>query len=173
MAEQQEADPNAPEDETKKYKNLNEEKLEEIEEIFDMFDKDKDGLISYFDLTNMLRWLMFNPTEREMKAYEEKYDAAKQKQIKLVYIKEIVDKKMNEPDTIEELIEAMKVLDTNRDGTIPVPELRWAMSKLGDPLDDQTIDEMIKEIDGDGKGFVDILEFAKLTFNIKEKKGKD
>ena len=163
----------APEEDTKKYRNLTDENLEEIDEIFEMFDKDRDGLISFFDLTNMLRWLQFNPTEREMRAYEEKYDAAKQKQIKLTYIKEIVDMKMSEPDTIEELIEAMKVLDNNKDGTIPVPELRWAMSKLGDPLDDQTLDEMIKEIDSDGKGYVDILEFAKITFNIKEKKPKD
>ena len=56
---------------------------------------------------------------------------------------------------MEELIEAMKLLDTNRDGTIPTNELRWAMTKLGDPLDEASVDDMIKDIDGD-KGHVDI-----------------
>ena len=79
---------------------------------------------------------------------------------------------MLEPDTMEELIEAMKLLDTNRDGTIPTNELRWAMTKLGDPLDEASVDDMIKDIDGD-KGHVDIMEFAKVCFNIKEKKSKD
>ena len=65
----------------------------------------------------------------------------------------------------------MKILDTNRDGTIATNELRWAMTKLGDAMDEASVDEMLKEIDGD-KGHVDILEFAKVCFNIKEKKGK-
>ena len=57
-----------------KYKNLTDEKKEEIDDVFDFFDKDKDGLISFFDLTNMLRWLQFNPTGREIEGYTEKYD---------------------------------------------------------------------------------------------------
>jgi len=48
--------------------------------------------------------------------------------INLRDVKEIVDKKIMEPDTIEELIEAMKILDSHNDGTIVVSELRWAMT---------------------------------------------
>ena len=33
-----------------------------------------------------------------------------------------------QPDTIEELTEAMKLLDPRNEGFIPVPELRWAMT---------------------------------------------
>ena len=87
---------------------------------------------------------------------------------------EITNQKVIEPDTIDELIEAMKLLDKSNDGHILVPELRWAMTKLGDSMDESTVDDMIKEVQPDaGKGYVDILDFAKCTFNIKEKKGKD
>ena len=75
-----------------------------------------------------------------------------------------------EPDTIEELIEAMKILDTANDGTIQVPELRWAMTQLGDSLDATEVDKMISELDSENKGFVDILEFSMKCFNIKPKK---
>ena len=34
-----------------KYKNLNETHIEDIEEMFDVIDRDKDGQISYVDLT--------------------------------------------------------------------------------------------------------------------------
>ena len=109
------------------YKNLTAEKLEEIEEIFEQFDKDKDGLISVHDFANMLRWLAFNPTGRELEEYQQKFNKD-QDLVNVRVVKEVVNKKILEPDTIEELIEAMKVLDTNNDGTIQIPELRWALT---------------------------------------------
>ena len=66
----------------------------------------------------------------------------------------------------------MKLLDNTGDGQITVPELRWAMTKLGDCMDEAAVDDMIKELDSDSKGYVDILAFAKVCFNIKEKKEK-
>lgn len=48
----------------------------------------------------------------------------------------IVNEKAGEPDTMEEFIEAAKVFDHDHDGKIEVAELRYAMSRLGDPLDD-------------------------------------
>ena len=156
-----------------KFKNLTEAKLEDINEMFEIIDRDKDGLISYIDLTQLLRWLGFNPTEREMKEYQEQYDTTKTNLVNKRVVMEITNKKVMEPDTIDELLEAMKLFDKNNDGHILVPELRWAMTKLGDCMDESAVDEMIKEVDSDNKGHVDILEFAKVCFAIKEKKGKD
>ena len=161
------------EEEEDKFPNLTEEMREEISECFEIFDKDKDGQINFIDLANLLRWLKFNPTEREMKQYMETYDSSNTNMVNKKTVNEIVNKKVLEPDTIEELIEAMKVFDYNKDGTIAVPELRWAMTKLGECLDEISVDEMIKEIDSENKGFVQIMDFSKVCFNIKEKKGKD
>ena len=36
-------------------------------------------------------------------------------------------------------------------------------------MDEAMVDDMVKEIDPENKGLVDILEFAKICFNIKEK----
>ena len=171
--EQPNLDEKAEETDAKKYPNLSEEQIDEITEIFETFDKDKDALLSFFELSQMLRWLNFNPTQAEVDGYAEKYDGAKSGLIGLRNIKEICNKKVMQPDTIEELVEAMKILDTTKDGTISMPELRWAMTKLGDKLEDQVVDDMIKEIDPENKGFVDILQFAETTFNIKEVKKKE
>ena len=67
----------------------------------------------------------------------------------------------------------MKLLDQTGDGQILVPELRWAMTKLGDVMDEALVDDMIKELDSENKGYVEIWPFAKVCFNIKEKKSKD
>jgi len=56
------------------FKMLTEEIKEEIEECFDIFDKDKDGQITYVELGTLLRWLKFNPTEREMKDFATEFD---------------------------------------------------------------------------------------------------
>lgn len=36
-------------------------------------------------------------------------------------------------------------------------------------MDEGMVDDMIKEIDPENKGMVDILAFAKICFNIKDK----
>ena len=153
--------------------SLKDEFRDEVEEVFGIFDKDNDDRVGLLDLGQLLRWLGFNPTERELRNFLDKYDTAKTGLIHKKYVYKIVEQKVKEPDTIEELIEAMKILDHNKDGTIAVPELRWAMTNLGDRMDEPSVDDMIKEIDSDNKGFVLVEEFAKISFNIKEKKGKD
>lgn len=79
---------------------------------------------------------------------------------------------MIDSDTIDELIEAMRLFDTDNDGKLTVPELRWALTKLGDAFEEQQVDEMLKEIDKENTGFVEVLEFARICFNIKEDKPK-
>lgn len=151
------------------FKMLNDEIKEEIEECFDIFDKDKDGQITYVELGTLLRWLKFNPTEREMKDFATEFDQMSSNLVNKRTVMKIVDRKLMDTDTIDELVEALKLFDTDKDGRLNVPELRWAMTKLGDAMDEASVDEMIKEVDTKGDGYIDILEFAKICFNIKEK----
>ena len=85
----------------------------------------------------------------------------------------IANEKKLDTDTVDELIEALRLFDSDNDGKITVPELRWAMTKLGDAFEEQQVDEMLKEIDKENTGFVEVLEFARISFNIKEEKPKE
>ena len=125
-------------------------------------------------MATVLRWLKFNPTERETQEYLKKYDPNSTTTfITLKQVLQIVNLKMLDSDTIDELIEAMKLFDTDHDGKLTVPELRWALTKLGDVFEEQQVDEMLKEIDKENTGFIEIMEFARISFNIKEEKPKD
>ncbi len=121
------------------------------------------------ELGTLLRWLKFNPTEREMKDFATEYDQMQSNLVNKRTVMKIVDRKLMDTDTIDELVEAMKLFDSDKDGRLAVPELRWALTKLGDVMDEAMVDEMIKEIDTKGDGYIDIIEFAKICFNIKEK----
>ena len=76
----------------------------------------------------------------------------------------IVNDKILEPDTIDEFIEAAKVFDHDNDGKIEVSELRYAMSRLGDMLDEGLVDDLITDLDKDKTGLIDIAQWAQLTF---------
>ena len=80
----------------------------------------------------------------------------------------IVNLKVLEPDTEEEFKEAAKVFDYDNDGRIEVTELRFAMTMLGDKLDDTLVDELIGDLDRDKTGFIDIEAWATATFPKKK-----
>ncbi|KAL3802344.1 hypothetical protein HJC23_007169 [Cyclotella cryptica] len=65
-------------------------------------------------------------------------------------------------DEIEELRQAFDLFDTDGSGTIDPKELRAAMQSLGFEAKNQTIYQMIKDIDKDGTGEVDFDEFLDL-----------
>ena len=54
-----------------------------------------------------------------------------------------------------------------------VSELRWFLTQLGDKMVETEVDDMLKEVDKETTGFVDIIEFSRLAFNVKEEKVKD
>ena len=65
VQQEEEELPNEEEPE-EKYLNLTEEFKEEVLEVFDMFDKEKDFTIEVASLATLMRWLRFNPTEKEL-----------------------------------------------------------------------------------------------------------
>ena len=99
-----------------------------------------------------------------MAGYVERFDKGRRNQINLDSVMKIVNEKILEPDTIDEFVEAAKIFDHDNDGKIEVQELRYAMSRLGDMLEESVVDELIAELDKEKTGLVDIAEWARITF---------
>ncbi len=77
----------------------------------------------------------------------------------------MMSKKMNEPDSQEELVKAFNVFDSDGNGYIDAKELRLAMTRLGEKLTEAEVDDMIKDADKNGDGKVDYKEFAALMMS--------
>ena len=146
------------------YPNLDAKTRERVKEVFQMFDKENQGFIETSTLGTLLRWLKFNPTETELQQYIELYDAQRKSQFLQEQVLTIVNQKIEEPDTIDEFIEAAKVFDHDNDGKIEVAELRYAMVILGDHFEEALVDDLIGELDKEKTGLIDILEWARITF---------
>ena len=71
-----------------------------------------------------------------MQEFFKKYDPNNTGIITLKHVMQIVNIKMLDSDTLDELIEAMRLFDTDHDGKVTVPEFRWAMTKLGDAFEE-------------------------------------
>ena len=78
---------------------------------------------------------------------------------------ELFAKKMKDPDTEEDLIEAFKNFDKDGSGNISAQELRHVMTTLGEKLTEEEADEMIREADTNGDGYIDYVEFVKIMMS--------
>eukprot|EP00594_Rhizosolenia_setigera_P012537 CAMPEP_0178964972 /NCGR_PEP_ID=MMETSP0789-20121207/15995_1 /TAXON_ID=3005 /ORGANISM="Rhizosolenia setigera, Strain CCMP 1694" /LENGTH=171 /DNA_ID=CAMNT_0020649849 /DNA_START=68 /DNA_END=583 /DNA_ORIENTATION=+ len=88
------------------------------------------------------------------------------------------DNKNNRPglsaEEVEEIREAFNLFDTDGSGTIDPKELKTAMQSLGFEAKNQTIYQMIADIDQDGKGEIDFDEFLDLmTARMSDKDSKE
>ena len=66
-------------------------------------------------------------------------------------------------DSIDEILEAFKIFDSNGNGFISIPELRNIYCNMGEKFSDEEFEEMTKSID-DGSGIVAYEDFAKMMF---------
>ena len=72
-------------------------------------------------------------------------------------------RKMRDTDSEEDIREAFKVFDKDGNGYISAAELRHVMTNLGEKMNDDEVDEMIREADVDGDGQINYEEFVKVN----------
>jgi calmodulin len=71
-------------------------------------------------------------------------------------------KKMHYNDTEDDMIDAFKVFDKDGNGSISANELKFVLANTGEKLTQEEIEEMIREIDTDGDGYIDYRQFIRI-----------
>ena len=72
-------------------------------------------------------------------------------------VKTIANRKAVDPDSIDQTVEALKLFQSPENpAKIDITELRWAMTKLGDAMDEKDVDDMIATLDPEKSGMIDI-----------------
>ncbi|NXX16841.1 CABP2 protein, partial [Podargus strigoides] len=164
-------------------RELRSEEIEELKQAFREFDKDRDGYISYKDLGECMRTMGYMPTEMELIELSQQITGGKvdfDDFVELMGPKMLAE--TADMIGIKELRDAFREVrgqgrghsvgagglagchrralavqfDTNGDGQISMAELREAMRKLlGQQLNYQEVDEILKDVDINGDGLVD------------------
>lgn len=145
--------------------NLSEEKIAEFRAAFELFDKDRDGKITTKELGTVMRNLGQNPTDNELQEMINEVDLDGNGTIDFKEFLGLMVRKMKDTDTEEELLEAFKVFDRDGNGFITSHELRYVMTQLGEALNPEEVEEMIKEADLDGDGQINYEEFVRMMMS--------
>jgi len=68
---------------------------------------------------------------------------------------QLITKRVREPKTsADQLKDALQVFDKQGTGFISVHDLKLSLTSLGEPLTNEQLDELIREVDHDGEGMV-------------------
>ena len=145
--------------------NLSEEKIAEFKEFFESFDKDKDGYLTKKELCDIINSTGHTLIESEMEAIVNEVDTDGNGSIDFKEFLGLMVRKMREIDSEEELRDAFKVFDRDNNNYISSLELRHVMICLGETITAEEVDEMIKEADIDGDGFINYEEFVRMIIN--------
>lgn len=145
--------------------HLTEDKIAEFKEAFEIFDKDRDGFITIKELGEIMKNLGQSPTDAELQDMINEVDIDGNGNIDFKEFLGLMARKMRDTDTEEELIEAFKVFDRDSNGLISSQELKHVMTSLGEKITDEEVEEMIREADIDGDGYINYEEFVRMIIN--------
>ena len=145
----------------------------EIKEIFELFNtgeekingvRTKTNYVKTSELGSLLRAININPTESELADLIVKIDPTNSQQFNLQQLENLVRFRGKDQDTLQEVMEALKVFDTDHDGKLAVEEFLYAMVNMGDKMTPEEVKEIIGDTDLDN-GCIKIEEFAKMIMH--------
>lgn len=136
------------------------EQIAEFKEAFQIFDKDGDGSITIKELDIVMRTLGQETSEEILKKMIKEVDDDESQTIDFREFLGLMERKIRENDTEAELLEAFKIFDRDNNGLISLQELRFVMTK-GEKLKEEEINDLIREADVNGDGYIDYEEFVR------------
>lgn len=142
--------------------NFDDDKLKECKIVFDMFDKDKDGLISINKLGDIMRILGAAPSKIELDNLIYNLESNNNNLISFDNFLILLKNKLENQYSEEDIINEFRKLDKKNNGKINENDLRNLMSKYENPLSNEEIEEIIKEANVDSNNEIDYINFTKI-----------
>ena len=153
-------------DEESLLDDLTEYQIAEYKEAFQIFDKHGEGAISSKELGTIMRSLGLNPSDEDLKEIIDSFDNEKNNNlIDFNSFLVIMAKRKNDIDKEEDLLDAFRVFDKENNGKISARELRYVMMSSGEDLNENDIEEMIREASTENDDFIDYYKFVKLMLS--------
>lgn len=117
------------------------------------------------ELGTIVRALNMNPTEIEIVDMMKRIDPTNKGTFSLQELEELIRVRGKDVDSLEDLIEALKVFDSDHDGKITVEEFKYAMMTMGEKMQEHEIEEIITDSELVVNNYILIKDFAKIIMN--------
>ena len=135
--------------------NLTEQQIKEYKEAFSIFDKDGDGTITITELSTVLQSLGQNPTEEELEDIIREVDIDGNGEVDFNEFVLLMSKRLKASEHEDNLQDAFNIFDINGNGEIVGTNLFEVLTKLGENITLDEINEMISQIDVNHDGKID------------------
>ncbi|XP_027347644.1 calmodulin-like protein 1 [Abrus precatorius] len=141
-------------------------KQEEMKWVFEKFDTNKDGKISIEEYKAAMRTMGLGLGDTEA---VESFQAMDSDGDGFIDFKEFMEMfNLEEKVKETEIKSAFQVFDLNGDGKISAEELSQVLKRLGESCSLGACERMVKGVDGNGDGFIDLHEFMRMMTSAKK-----
>ena len=152
---------------TEKVLAVPEEQLKEYKEAFDLFDRDKTGLIGTEDVYSLLKNFGDTTPKKEISENLSQFDNDGDGKLSFDEFVTFLQNSYVTLDEIEAVIRAFKTFDRNNDGFIDLMEFKFILTKLGHKLSDDVVKLIFKESKLPNEGKMDYYEFVNFWKKIQ------
>ena len=128
--------------------------------LWNVFDCERTNAVPMTDLDTILRALDVKLKEDELASVAAQIDPEKEGIIRFEKLLEVMEDKLKDIDTYEDLVEQFKHLDKDGTGYIPNPLFKQYMMTMGMQMTSEEFDKMMDEADPKGEGLVNYDDFA-------------
>ncbi|CAF0754521.1 unnamed protein product [Adineta ricciae] len=135
-------------------------KTEEFRHVFELFDKNGDGSIDANEIGQVMRSLGMNPTNKEIADLIAEVDKNGNQRLDFQEFVSFMSKHWHERDQEQELREAFRLFDRDNSGFITINELKQVMLNMGEKLNQEELEDMMREADVNRDGKLDYQEFV-------------
>ena len=142
---------------------LQDERRKLMKEILDLFDPQNEGFVKSEDTTKILqamgRTLEEDDTQNFLQAADPDDTGKISKENFLTTVEALFSLSK---DNVNELLDAFKVFDVNNTGKISVKNFKKVLVNIGKNFSEEEADDIIKYINVDKNGNIDIEEFIQV-----------
>ncbi|GFN79319.1 calmodulin [Plakobranchus ocellatus] len=146
---------------------LTQSEAKELRDAFSLFDKDGNGTIDIKELAPVMRALGQNPTQKEIQEIMRKADVDESGSLGYDEYVQVINSFALSPQDVEvQLRQAFLVFDRDKSGSLNLSELREVLCGMGEPLTEKEASHVLKKIDKNNDGVVDVEEFVQFLCKI-------
>ena len=148
--------------------DLPEDILVQISCAFYLFDSDKDGFLKSKDFLKTLAKNQIRLPESSAKDILDSYNNNNENEtdITMKDFISLINKRMKNVESEEELIEMFKIFDKKGTGKVSSGDIRSVLDDIDEPISQQELEELMSNWDRDKDGFLDFSEFKEMMSNV-------
>merc|ERR1712232_17026 len=149
-----------------KMEFLSQEQIAEYQGIFELFDKEKRGVLDFDSLKAGMTAMRMHPKDSQVRSMIKEADVSKTGTIDFTEFCSVLTRKLGKLDSEEEIVRAFNTFDRKDSGNLTVEDLRKALCGLGQPLSEKEFRAVIKA-GADEDGDFDYERFAAVMVGKK------